>query len=276
MPFLHLLILALVQGITEFLPISSSGHLILTWSALGEAQTPATEQLVIDIAVHVGTLGAVCLYFWRDVGSMAGGFIKLLMGQRSPGGRLAVAVLIGTLPVVIVGFLAKDFVTGALRSAEVIAWTTLIFGLLLYAADKIGLTVRRLEHLGLVQAFVIGLAQVLALVPGTSRSGITMTAARVFGFERAEAARFSLLLSIPAILGAGTLAGLDLYKLGKAQLTSDALLAMGLAFVSALFAIALMMAWLKRASFTPFVIYRVLLSGLLFWMIYGGGLTALQ
>ena len=276
MPFLHLLILALVQGITEFLPVSSSGHLILTWAALGESQTPAGDQLVIDIAVHVGTLGAVCLYFWRDVGSMTGGFFRLLGGQRSPGGRLAVAVLIGTLPVVAVGFLAKDFITDTLRSVEVIAWTTLIFGLLLYAADKIGLTVRRLEHLTLVQAFIVGLAQVLALIPGTSRSGITMTAARVFGFERAEAARFSLLLSIPAILGAGTLAGLDLYKLGKAQLTADALLAMGLSFLSALLAIALMMAWLRRASFTPFVIYRILLSGLLFWLVYGGGLPLLQ
>ncbi len=280
MPLLYLFILALVQGVTEFLPVSSSGHLILTWSLFDDAggavaRLPESERLVIDIAVHVGTLGAVCLYFWRDLGAMTGGLLKLLAGQRGPGARLAVAVLIGTLPVILVGFLAKDFVTQTLRSAEVIAWTTLLFGILLYAADKVGLTVRRVEHMTLVQAGLIGLSQVLALIPGTSRSGITMTAARFFGFERAEAARFSLLLSIPAILGAGTLAALDLYKSGDAVLTSSALTALALSFISALLAIAIMMAWLRRASFTPFVIYRVLLAGVLFWLIYGGGAQAL-
>ena len=280
MPLLYLFILALVQGITEFLPISSSGHLILTWSFLDGGDAVASisesERLLIDIAVHCGTLGAVCLYFWRDVAAMAGGTLRLAAGQGGPGARLAVAVLIGTLPVIIAGFLAKDFIVEELRSAEVIAWTTLIFGLLLYFADRVGLTVRRIEHITLVQAGVIGLSQVLALIPGTSRSGITMTAARIFGYERSEAARFSMLLSIPAILGAGTLAGIDLYILGDLELTMSALMAMGLAFVSALLAIAIMMAWLRRASFTPFVIYRILLAGALFWLIYGGGAQALS
>ena len=280
MPLLYLFILALVQGITEFLPISSSGHLILTWSFLDGGDAVASisesERLLIDIAVHCGTLGAVCLYFWRDVAAMAGGTLRLAAGQGGPGARLAVAVLIGTLPVIIAGFLAKDFIVEELRSAEVIAWTTLIFGLLLYFADRVGLTVRRIEHITLVQAGVIGLSQVLALIPGTSRSGITMTAARIFGYERSEAARFSMLLSIPAILGAGTLAGIDLYKLGDLELTMSALMAMGLAFVSALLAIAIMMAWLRRASFTPFVIYRILLAGALFWLIYCGGAQALS
>ncbi|MEJ1995459.1 MAG: undecaprenyl-diphosphate phosphatase [Limibacillus sp.] len=280
MPILFLLILALVQGVTEFLPVSSSGHLILTWALFDSAGAEAarlseSERLLIDISVHCGTLGAVCLYFWRDLAAMTGGFIKLLGGQRGPGARLAVAVLIGTLPVILVGFLAKDFITQTLRSAEVIAWTTLLFGLLLYVADKVGLTVRRVEHLTLVQAGLIGLSQCLALIPGTSRSGITMTAARFFGYERAEAARFSMLLSIPAILGAGTLAALDLYKIGDLALTQSALVALALSFFSALIAIALMMAWLKRASFTPFVIYRVLLAGVLFWLLYGGGAAAL-
>ncbi len=280
MPLFFLLILALVQGLTEFLPVSSSGHLILSWSVFEEAgaeiaRLSESERLLLDIAVHCGTLGAVCLYFWRDLGAMTGGFLKLLAGQRGPGARLAVAVLIGTLPVILVGFFAKDFITQTLRSAEVIAWTTLIFGLLLYMADKMGLTVRRIEHITLVQAGIIGLSQVLALIPGTSRSGITMTAARFFGFERAEAARFSMLLSIPAILGAGTLAALDLYKIGDLQLTGSALVALGLSFLSALLAIALMMAWLRRASFTPFVIYRVLLAGVLFWILYGGGAEVL-
>ncbi len=274
MPILHLLILALVQGITEFLPISSSGHLILAWAVFdaeglpGLAQTDA-HRLVIDIAVHVGTLGAVCLYFWRDLSGAIAGFFKLLSGGRGPMPRLALALIIGTLPVVVVGFLAKDLVAGSLRSIEIIAWTTFGFGLLLYFADRIGLTVRRLEHITVVQALIIGLAQVLALVPGTSRSGITMTAARFLGYERQEAARFSLLLSIPTILGAGTLAGLDLAKAEDAQLTADALIAAGLSFVMALIAIAAMMAWLKRFSFTPFVWYRLGLAGLLFWLVYG-------
>ena len=152
---------------------------------------------------------------------------------------------------------------------QVIAWATLGFGLLLWISDQVGMTVRRIEHLGILDVLFIGAAQCLALIPGTSRSGITMTAARFIGMERVDAARFSLLLSIPTIIAAGTLSGLDLYESGSVELASDVFIAAGLAFGFALIAIAIMMAWLKRASFTPFVIYRVILGVFLLMVAYG-------
>ncbi|MFQ5467535.1 MAG: undecaprenyl-diphosphate phosphatase [Kiloniellaceae bacterium] len=272
MPTLHILILALVQGITEFLPISSSGHLVVTWEVFDRfGQTPpgvnGSEQLILDIAVHVGTLAAVCLYYWRDVARMIVGTAKLAVGQADPGARLAFYIVLGTIPVVVVGFLFKDAIESALRNVTVVAATTIGFGVVLWIADRLGMTVRRIEHLTAGSILIIGLAQVLALIPGTSRSGITMTAARFLGFERPEAAHISLLLAIPAILGAGTLAGLDLYRLGDLRLGMDALLAAAISFVVALMAIALMLRWLSHAGFLPFAIYRVLLGvALLVWV----------
>lgn len=279
MPLLHLIILAVVQGVTEFLPISSSGHLILTWDLLSFARPEdqnleAPDQLVLDIAVHVGTLLAVCCYFWREVWMMTAGTAKLLRGRRSPGAKLAGYVVLATIPVIAAGFFAKDFVTAELRSVEVIAWATIGFGLLLWVADRMGMLIHRLEHLSIGSALFIGLMQVLALIPGTSRSGITMTAARFLGFERAEAARFSLLLAIPAILGAGLLAGHDLYRSGNVALGLDAAVAAGLSFISALMAIAVMMIWLRRAGFGPFVVYRILLGLFLLWLVYGESVVA--
>ncbi|MEK9672234.1 MAG: undecaprenyl-diphosphate phosphatase [Rhodospirillaceae bacterium] len=265
MPTLHLAILALVQGITEFLPVSSSGHLVLVPRFLGWPD----QGLVMDVAVHVGTLGAVLIYFASDIWAMAVGMTRALCGRRDQGGKLAGLVIVATLPVIGAGFALNHYMPVGFRGLEVIAWATLGGGVLLYIADQVGMTLRRMEHLLLSDAIVIGIAQALALVPGTSRSGITMTAARVLGMERRDAARFSMLLSIPAILGAGTLKGWELYKSGNAQLTVDAFMAAGLAFVAALIAVALMMAWLKRASFTPFVLYRIALGGVLLAVVYG-------
>ncbi|MEQ8332239.1 undecaprenyl-diphosphate phosphatase [Nisaea sp.] len=264
MPILHLAILALVQGITEFLPISSSGHLVLVpfmmqWQDQG---------LMLDVAVHVGTLGAVMVYAWREIGMMIAGLWKLVRGRVDQGTRLMLQVIIGSIPVVIAGFAITKYAGGMLRSVEIIGWTTLGFGLLLGFADRVGMTVRRLEHMSYGGALAIGMAQVLALIPGTSRSGITMTMARFLGFERADAARFSLLLSIPAIAGAGTLTGIDLWQSGDVALTRDVLTAVGLSFASALLAITLMMAWLRHAGFMPFVVYRILLGALLLYLVY--------
>tara|TARA_R110002012_G_scaffold29675_11_gene91196 strand:- start:792 stop:1592 length:801 start_codon:yes stop_codon:yes gene_type:complete len=263
-PILHLAILALVQGITEFLPISSSGHLVLVpfmmqWQDQG---------LMMDVAVHVGTLGAVMVYAWREIGMMIGGLWKLMRGRVDQGTRLMLQVIIGSIPVVIAGYAITKYAGGMLRSVEIIGWTTLGFGLLLGFADRVGMTVRRLEHMSYGGALAIGMAQVIALIPGTSRSGITMTMARFLGFERADAARFSLLLSIPAIAGAGTLAGIDLWHSGDVNLTRDVLTAVGLSFASALVAITLMMAWLRHAGFMPFVVYRILLGALLLYLVY--------
>lgn len=263
MPLLHIVVLALVQGITEFLPISSSGHLVLVPALTGwPDQGP-----VIDVATHVGTLAAVLIYFRRDVAGMAAGFFALVRGRSDPGARLALQIVIATVPVVIAGGALHMVGADAFRSATVIAWTTLGFGLLLGVVDRACASTRTVEEVTYADALVFGLAQVLALVPGTSRSGITMTAGRLLGLKRDDAARFSLLMAIPTVLAAGTLAGWDLYRTGDAALGIDALLAAVLSCLAALAAIALMMRWLSRASFLPFVIYRVVLGvGLLLWL----------
>ena len=266
MPTLHIVLLALVQGVTEFLPISSSGHLVLLpWLAGWEDQG-----LTLDVAVHVGTLGAVVAYLWRDIADMLGGLWRALKGKGvNKDARLAFYLVLGTLPIIGAGFVLNTYYPNGLRSIEVIGWATLGFGVLLWLIDRFSVTLRRMEHLGLSDVMIIGVAQCLALIPGTSRSGITMTAGRLLGLERIDCARFSMLLSIPAIVGAGTLKGLELYETGDPVVIGNVLTAAGLAFVSALIAIALMMAWLKRASFTPFVIYRILLGGLLLAVSYG-------
>jgi undecaprenyl-diphosphatase len=265
-PTLHIVVLALLQGVTEFLPVSSSGHLALLPTISGWDD----QGLLMDVAVHVGTLGAVVVYFWRDLWAMVSGLWAFLSkGKRNQGARLAGLLIVASIPVMIAGYAMNHFYGDGLRDPLVIAWATLGFGVVLYVADKIGLTVRKAEHLYVSDALMIGLAQVLALVPGTSRSGITMTAARLLGMERFEAARFSMLLSIPAILGAGALKGWELYEGKDTALTSDAFLATGLAFIAALVSIFFMMAWLRRASFTPFVVYRLVLGIGLLGVLYG-------
>jgi undecaprenyl-diphosphatase len=260
---LHLAILALVQGITEFLPISSSAHLILV-----PALTDWPDQgPIIDIAVHIGTLFAVIFYFRRDMSEMFLGLGDIIRGKISGGSKLALMIFLATLPIIVGGYALLHFdLLHGLRSVRLIAWTTLGFGLLLYLTDKFGSSAKPMAAIGVRDALSIGLAQVLALVPGTSRSGITMSAARALGFQRADAARFSMLLSIPTILAAGTLASIELADTDNASLGLDALLAAGFAFAAALAAISLLMRWLEKSDFTPFIIYRVLLgAGLLMW-----------
>lgn len=267
MPFLHIVVLALVQGITEFLPISSSGHLILVPGVTGWPD----QGLVIDVAAHVGTLCAVLVYFWRDVAAMLGGLSRLSHGRVDDGARLAFHLAIATLPALAIGFLVQHFLGDRLRSIEIVAWTMIGFGIVLFIADRVGLTVRRLEHMHGGQALVIGVAQTLAFVPGTSRSGITIVAARLFGYERAEAARFSFLLSIPAIAAAGLLEGYKIVQAGDWSQLHDAALTAGLSAIAGFAAIAFMMAWLRRANFTIFVVYRLLLGAALLYLIYFRG-----
>ncbi len=269
MPFLHLVVLAAVQGLTEFLPISSTGHLRLVSLFTGWPD----QGLMMDVAVHVGTLFAVILYFWRDLWGMTTSLrnsTRLISTKRRVAEDfwLSVKLVVATLPVIGAGLVVDLYVTAGLRVLPVIAWATLGFGVLLYFADQVNMTVRRIEHISLWGALLIGFFQALSLIPGTSRAGITMTAARFLGVERRDAARFSMLLSIPVIIGAGTLKGIELYRAADAQLTSDVFTAAGLAFFFALLAIALLMQWLKRASFTPFVVYRILLGAALVYIVY--------
>lgn len=274
MTALHLFILAIVQGITEFLPISSSGHLVLI-----PVLTGWTDQgLMMDVSVHVGTLVAVLVYFRDDTKGLflAGlGSIGIAPARRAIDGtiygKLFWAIVIATIPAVIVGFMLK--VTGTadlMRGAAVIATTSIVFGLLLYWADRVGATEKSLERMAIKPALIIGLAQMLALIPGTSRSGITMTAARYLGFNRQDSARFSLLLSIPTIIGAAVLLGKDVAESGDRIVWAEAGIAAGLSCLAALAAIHFLMKWLAHASMAIFVIYRVALGLFLFALIAAG------
>jgi undecaprenyl-diphosphatase len=281
-PLILLAVLALVQGLTELLPISSSAHLILTWEVFARLEQPVDlggqQELMLDIAGHIGTLAAIVLYFWRDVLAILAGAFRLLTGRLDRGSRLFLLVLISAIPAAVAGFLIKDLAAEELRLVELIAWTQIGFGLLLYLADRIGMTIRKIEHLRIVDVVVLGLAQALALVPGTSRSGITMTAGRFLGLERSEAARFSFLMAMPTIAGAGILAGLDLAAMGEASaaLGTDALITAALSFFASLAAVAFLMAWIRRQSFTIFVVYRVALGAFLLWLVYSGTLEGLH
>lgn len=265
----QIMVLAVVQGISEFLPISSSAHLVLVpmWAGWSD------QGIVIDVALHVGTLAAVVVYFRSETAAMVRGALRLFAGDVSGmEAGLAVKVALGTLPVVVAGFLLKDRVAEDFRSAILIAFTTITFGILLWIADRAGpgRHAKLFNDITLGAAFLIGLAQMLALVPGVSRSGITMTAALFLGYQREASARFSLLLSIPTILAAGTLKGIDLSQSGSTGLQLDAALAAFLAFLSALAAIAGLMTWLRKATFVPFVAYRLVLGGVLFlWLLQG-------
>lgn len=256
MSLFHLVILALVQGITEFLPISSSAHLFMTHALLGSDDL--TKDLTMDIAVHVGTLFAVLLYFHKDILAAATGRNKSLLRH----------IIIASIPVVIAGYCLHVIQPGWIRSLHVTAWFTLIFGILLWAIDRFKPTSLSLSDMTWKRALLVGLAQILALIPGTSRSGITITAARYLGFNRTDAARFSMLLALVAISGAGTLGGIDLWQSDNIMLGFDALIAAVISFFSSWAAIALLMRWLTRASFTPFAIYRIILGAALLVLIY--------
>lgn len=264
MTLFQLLVVAVIQGITEFLPISSSGHLILLPALTG---TP-DQGLAIDVAVHVGTLLAVILYFWPDVRIAAIGTTRLLQGKiDTTGAFLALCLVIATIPAVLVGLVIK--VTGldeAMRSAAVIGWAMLIFGLVLYWADQTATQVRTSDRWTLKDAALMGLAQCLALIPGTSRSGITITAALRLGYDREGSAKLAMLMSIPVILASGLALSIDVVGQANWTLLRDATIAAAFAFLAALGALTLMMRLLRSVSFTPYVVYRIILGiGLLIW-----------
>jgi undecaprenyl-diphosphatase len=265
MPIEQIVLLAIVQGLTEFLPVSSSGHLILLPVFTGWAD----QGLVTDVMVHIGSLFAVIVYFWRDVLRIITGTFELLRDQKSENSRLALCIAVGTIPAILFGLVLKTYgLTALLRNVELIAWNAIIFGVLMLLADRYGRQEKNIADFGVKQAIIVGLAQALALIPGTSRSGITMTAARYMGFERTEAARFSFLLGIPAIAAAGGLTTLELVQSGEG-IPLDALYAAALTFISALIAITFLMRLVGRIGLTPFAIYRFVLAAVLFAYVYG-------
>ncbi len=267
MVILHLIILALVQGITEFLPVSSSGHLLLTHNLFGEGASDLCweENRTLDVAVHIGTLLSVLVYFRKDIISITYGFFT----GRAKDQKFAFQIILASIPVIIVGLGLQMLQPSFLCLIEILAWTTLIFGILLGVADRFP-DGKSNADMTFRDAALIGLAQCCALIPGTSRSGITMTMSRFLGYSRTDSAQFSMFLAIVAISGAGTLGVLDLIDGGQKALTLEAAIAAILAFISGWVAIALMMGWLKRSTFKPFVIYRIILGIALLGLIYSG------
>jgi undecaprenyl-diphosphatase len=263
MDLIQIIALALLQGLTEFLPISSSAHLILlpilaNWQDQG---------LAFDVAVHVGTLTAVVLYFRHTIRTLVSDWLQSVLQRQAVGdSRLAWAVIFGTIPVGLAGLLFNGLVETALRNPLVIAATTIVFGLLLGWADWRGQQQRNEHQLRWQDILFIGVAQAIALIPGTSRSGITITAGLMLGLTRNAAARFSFLLSIPVIFLAGGLKTLELVQSNLAAnwfaLISGAVFSAASAYIC----IFLFLKMLERIGMWPFVIYRLLLGGLLLWL----------
>jgi undecaprenyl-diphosphatase len=265
MTLTEIILLAIIQGITEFLPISSSAHLILPSILFGWDN----QGLAFDVAVHVGSLFAVMIYFRNDIARMLlAWFGSGFSSHQTDDSRLAWWVIIATIPAVIVGFAGKAFIEEYARSALVIACTTIGFGLLLWYADRRAAQTKTVYQLTWKNALFVGFAQALALIPGTSRSGITMTAGLMLGLDRESAARFSFLLSIPVIIGAGLLSTLDLLGSPNAVDWNALLYGALLSFVSAYVCIYLFLSWISRIGMLPFVIYRLLLGAVLLYFIF--------
>lgn len=263
----HIILLSVLQGITEFLPVSSSGHLIL----FSKFTDFPDQGLALDVAVHVGSILAVMIYFSADLWNMFKGLLKtyFIPSFKNSGAKTFWLIVIGTIPIVIVGLLLKSYGMEELRSSKLIGWTILLYGLLLFIADHFGMTIRKIDHLTPLDAFLIGCAQCLALIPGTSRSGITVTMARFLSMERREAAKFSMLLSIPAIIAAATLVAYEMWQGGSLAQITETIDGITYSFIASIVAIYVVMWWLKKATFLPFVIYRIALGGILLLDAYG-------
>ncbi|MEM6905105.1 MAG: undecaprenyl-diphosphate phosphatase, partial [Pseudomonadota bacterium] len=265
MDLVDIVMLALIQGVTEFLPISSSGHLAL-WPLLTGRED---QGVTMDVAVHLGTLVAVCLYFRRDVARLFAGAWDVARGRLGTAeARLALLIILATLPAVLAGIALK--LSGAmesLRTIEVIGWTTLIGGALLWAADHFGPQHRSEPGWTWRGALLMGLAQAMALIPGTSRAGACMTMARALGFERSEAARLALLMAVPTILAAGLVETAGVVVDGNLRLGAELALGALLSCLAALLALTIMMRMFAATwTMLPFVIYRLLLGSGLLWL----------
>lgn len=275
MAFENILFLALIQGITEFIPVSSSGHLTLlhAWMPSDQAAADALtdnsmHDLTMDVALHFGTLIAVIVYFRAEVKNLVHGGVDILTRRETQNRAQAIHLILATVPVLLAAAaLLASGLLDALRTPEVVAWASLIFAVPLYLADRFGASDKTLASVENRSALWLGLAQILALIPGASRSGVTLMAARGLGFEREAAARFSMLMAIPVISCFAALSLLQLIlqgqwgALGEAAL--GAILAGGFAFLS----IDVFLRMTRKVSLLPFVIYRVALGGAILWLL---------
>jgi undecaprenyl-diphosphatase len=268
MTLFTLFLLAIIQGITEFLPISSSAHLALLHQVNGTGE----EDVALDVAVHLGSILAVIVYFHADSSAAGRGVADLLRGRtHSPEAALTRNLILATLPLILFGMVIVAMGwEDALRDIRVIGWTMIVFGILLWWIDRVSPQSVRAPDWTLRRAMLMGLWQALALIPGVSRSGITITGARAIGLERRDATRLSMLLSIPATLATGAVLAIDLAQADAGlDLLWRAAFAGLFAFGAAWAALCLMMRFLDRVSFTPYVVYRIALGALLLVIAYG-------
>ncbi len=264
MTSLQVIVLAIVQGLTEFLPISSSGHLVLVPYLVDWAD----QGLAFDVAVHFGSLVAVCVFFREDIMGLLRGGLQLLGGDFTrPQSNMALAIALGTVPAALAGLLFASWIEANLRDPAVIVYTLAGYGILMALADRLAPSRRDISSVRIRDAIIIGCAQALALVPGTSRSGVTITAGRLLGFERADAARFSFLLSAPVILLATLFKGIELV-LGDAAVAWDQLaLGAAVSAVVAYLSIEFFMRFVSRIGLAPFAVYRLLLAAVILYLI---------
>ena len=289
MDFLEAILLGLIQGLTEFLPISSSAHLRVFGDLVGWGDPGATFTAITQL----GTETAVLIYFWKDITRIIGKWFRSLApgggGKRSagiqkgdPDVRLGWLVIIGTVPIVLVGFLLQDTIRTALRSLWIVAIVLIAFGLLLWLADWLGRRAKPLEQMSYRDGILVGLAQMLALIPGVSRSGASISAGLALGYTRPAAARFAFLLAVPAVFGSGLYETYTAFTCepgvdagcGAGYGLGPTIAATVVAFVVGYAVIAFLMRYLETRSFLPFVIYRILLGGVLIGLLSTGVLTA--
>jgi undecaprenyl-diphosphatase len=265
MTWIQIIVLAVVQGLTEFLPVSSSGHLILVPAFFGWAD----QGLVFDIAVHFGSLGAVCIYFRNDVAGLLRGAGDILTGRGgSLQARMAWCIGIGTVPAAIVGLLLAGWIAAHLRSPFVVVATLAGYGILMAVVDRFAPRDRDISMIGIKDAVIVGVAQALALVPGTSRSGITITAGRLLGFRRQDAARFSFLLSVPVILLATMLQVVKLVTGDEPVAWENLAVAALISGIVAYLSIDIFMRFVSVLGLLPFAIYRLLLASVILYVLY--------
>ncbi|SFR34349.1 undecaprenyl-diphosphatase [Microbacterium azadirachtae] len=270
MHLLEAIFLGIVQGLTEFLPISSSAHLRIVGAFLPSAQDPGAAFTAIT---QIGTEAAVVVFFWRDIVRIVSHWWSALIGRiprNDPDARMGWLIIIGSIPIVVLGLVFKDQIETVFRSLWLVAIMLIVFGVLLGVADAIGARKRTLKDLTLGHGVVYGLAQSLALIPGVSRSGGTITAGLLLGYEREAAARYAFLLAIPAVFGSGVYQAVK--SIGEPSVFSagETLAATGIAFVVGLGVIAFFMRWISQRSFLPFVIYRILLGVVLIVLLAMG------
>ncbi|HJP82961.1 MAG TPA: undecaprenyl-diphosphate phosphatase [Fimbriimonadaceae bacterium] len=274
MDLIQAIVYGIVQGLTEFLPISSTAHLRIVPALAGWADPGAGFTAVIQL----GTLLAVLIYFARDLSKAFMGWVRNIGNPRSadPDARMGWAIVVGTIPIVVLGVLAQKWIKGELRSLWVIAATLILMGLIMAVAERVGAKRRQVEDVQVKDGWIVGFWQALALIPGMSRSGSTISGALLDGFDRAAAARFSFLLSIPSILAAGLKELYDERKELMGSHLTPTLVATVVSFVVGYASIAFLMKFLQRHGILPFVLYRILLGVALIILLATGVLSPMS